>query len=323
MSTSIQEIAKKAGVSCVTVSRALNHPEQVTPETCAKIQKIFTEMNYKPRVIPNRLDTVNLLLPSPPAYITMHDGILFSSISNLITEKGYHSVLSPRKAMGIQNIFHKVYVAVLTEGDTKMSTFIRDHSAKTPFIVISDTSESLPENVPVLGSDHKQGTTLAIEYLLKRGHTRIGYVGNNLTCRGYREKFEAYTALMKKNNCFCQDYIFLNDEKLLFEGLQRLCNRKVTALFIAEESLTLKAIYYLDLLGKKVPEDISVVSKEISGSTEFLYPPITCIIQPLIKLSSLVVDYVLKRINEPDAVIPRNTYIPYDFVERESVISIN
>jgi LacI family transcriptional regulator len=127
---------------------------------------------------------------------------------------------------------------------------------------------------------------------------------------------------MKKNKCHDEDFVFLNDEKLLFEGLQRLCNKKITALFIAEEALTLKTIYYLDLLGKRVPEDISVVSKEISGSIEFLYPPITCIIQPLKKLCLLAADIVLKRTNGRKEPIPRYTYIPYDFVERESVIRI-
>jgi DNA-binding LacI/PurR family transcriptional regulator len=85
---------------------------------------------------------------------------------------------------------------------------------------------------------------------------------------------------MKQNKCHDEDFVFLNDEKLLFKGLKRFCGKKITALFIAEEVLTLKTIYYLDLLGKKVPQDISVVSKEIAGSIEFLYPPITCIIQP-------------------------------------------
>ncbi len=127
---------------------------------------------------------------------------------------------------------------------------------------------------------------------------------------------------MKQNKCHDEDFVFMNDEKLLFEGLQRLCNKKITALFIAEEALTLKTIYYLDLLGKRVPEDISVVSKEISGSTEFLHPPITCIIQPLKKLSVLVAELVLKLTNDRKETIPRCTYIPYDFVERESVIRI-
>lgn len=318
---SIKKIAEKAGVSYVTVSRALNHPEQVSPETCAKIQKIFKDLNFKPRVIPNRLDTVNFLLPSPE-YITLHDAIVFSSIAAPLAEKGYHTVVSPRNTFGIQNLFHKAYIAILRDGDTEVDSFIREHSSEIPFIVISDTSKSLPENVLVAGSDHRQGTTLAVEYLLNKGHTRIGYVGNNLTSRGYKEKFEAYTNLMKKNKCHDEDFVFLNDEKLLFEGLQRLCNKKITALFIAEEALTLKTIYYLDLLGKRVPEDISVVSKEISGSIEFLYPPITCIIQPLKKLCLLAADIVLKRTNGRKEPIPRYTYIPYDFVERESVIRI-
>jgi DNA-binding LacI/PurR family transcriptional regulator len=116
---------------------------------------------------------------------------------------------------------------------------------------------------------------------------------------------------MKHNKCHDEYFVFLNDERLLFEGLQRLCNKKITALFIAEEALTLKTIYYLDLLGKRVPEDISVVSKEISGSTEFLHPPITCIIQPLKKLSALVADIAIKLAKNRKETIPRCTYIPY------------
>ncbi len=318
---SIKKIAARAGVSYVTVSRALNHPEQVSPETYTKIQSIFKELNFKPRVIPNRLDTVNFLLPSPE-YITAHDGISFSYTAASLAERGYHTVASPMNIMSIQSLFHKAYIAILKDGDTKIESFIREHSSEIPFIVISDTSKILPDNVLIAGSDHRQGTSLAIEYLLKKGHTRIGYVGNNLTSRGYKERYDAYTDLMKNNKYFDEDFVFLNDEKLLFEGLQRLCGKKITALFIAEEDLTLKTIYYLDLLGKKVPQDISIVSKETAGSNEFLYPPITCIIQPLKKLSALVADIAIKLAKNRKETIPRCTYIPYDFVERESVIRI-
>jgi LacI family transcriptional regulator len=98
--------------------------------------------------------------------------------------------------------------------------------------------------------------------------------------------------------------------------------KKITALFIAETELTLRSLYYLNLLGKKIPEDISVVATEFEGSTALLYPPITSVVQPLTKLSKTAVETIFKLMDNKEAIPDHMIYIPYSFIERESVIRI-
>ena len=321
MGMSIKTIAEKVGVSYVTVSRALNHPDKVNLETRLKIQKVVKEMGFKPRVITNSLNTVNFLMPSPE-HLHPLDGIVFSRIALDLAGKGFHTVVSPDGAGSPQNLFHKAYVGILRDGDDRMASFVNEHSRSAPFVVINDFGGYIAPRVTLVGSDHGNGTTKAVEYLLKKGHTRIGYVGNNPNSRGHRERFEAYKTLMGESGLLDEDLVFFNDGGLLLEGLKRLCSRKVTALFIAEEELTLRAIYYLELIGRKVPDDISLVAKECDGGMEFLYPPLTCVVQPLRALCDTAVGLVVRLVEGGKTVVPRKSYVPYGFIERESVIRV-
>ncbi len=318
---SINEIAKLAGVSYVTVSRALNHPDKVNAETRAKIQRIFAELNFKPRVIPNSLNTINLLVPSLE-FTKTQDSIVLSTITSAIAARGFHTVISPVNVNPVHNLFHKAYISILHNGDIKALDFIKSNCSQNPLVIINDLAEDVASPAVLIGSDHRHGVKTAIDYLKSKGHSRIGYIGRSLTTRGFKDKYDSYEKIMKSTNIFDEDFVFLNSEKMLFEGIKRLCMKKITALFIAETELTLRSLYYLNLLGKKIPEDISVVATEFEGSTALLYPPITSVVQPLTKLSKTAVETIFKLMDKKEAIPDHMIYIPYSFIERESVIRI-
>ena len=87
----IKQIAKAAGVSVATVSRVLNHPENVAPKTREKIENIIKELDYKPNWFAqglnfNRTKTIGLVIPHilNPAYMEIAKGA-----EDVAQQKGY------------------------------------------------------------------------------------------------------------------------------------------------------------------------------------------------------------------------------------------
>jgi len=318
--TTITKIAELSGVSYATVSRAFNSPEKVKPETLELIRKYSAEFNFNPRVIPNTLKAVSLIIPREKE-VGFNDNMLISSIVSSLTDSGYSVVVSPMSGINaLKGIFTRAFVAILHHNDEEMIRFIREKSQNTPVAVISDSLVDIGEKAITVCSDHRQGSSMAIEYLYAKGHRKIGYIGSPAVSRGYKARFEGYKNLTEAKSIFNENYVFLNSDELLMEGLRRMCAYGITALFIPQIEHTLKAMYYLNILGKKVPEDISVVACETQKGLEFLYPPLTCIVQPVARLGKRAAELIQGQVGaaHDECAVPRE-FIPYGFIERESV----
>ncbi len=320
---SITQVAQRVGVSHVTVSRALNDPEKVHPATLARIRQVCNELNFTPRVIPSRIKSVSLIVP-PVSQIGPGDSILISRLVSRLSEQEFHVLVS--SVAGIENlsfIFRKAFIALVHSLDDKALAIMRRYAAKSPFVAINDMNEEIGPNAILVGSNHRQGITMAMDHLIERGHRRIGFVAGSVRLRGERERLETYRQIMKAQGQGDEALIFANNETMLPEGLRRICDTKATALLVADASLTLKALYYLKLLGKEVPRDMSLVSHQVAGGFEFLYPPITTFVQPSDKLAEVAADLILQQTQKrkgPPA--ERKQYLQYDLVVRESVRSM-
>ncbi|HAU38460.1 MAG TPA: hypothetical protein DCX07_12195 [Phycisphaerales bacterium] len=320
--TSISKIAKSVGVSHVTVSRALNDPTKVNPKTLARIRKACSEAGFTPRVIPNRLKTVSLIVPACDE-ILPGDSVLISRIAALLSDRHYHVVVS--SVDGIETLsvlFQKAFIAILRELRPEILPVIRRYAAKAPFVTINDMNEQVGPDAVLLGSDHRQGITAAMEHFLARGHRRIGYVATDLKTRGLRDRLETYRQIMKAQGLYDDALVFVNEESLLPEGLRRLCWENVTGLLVAEAQLTPRVLYYLKLMGKEVPRDISLITHELAGAYEFVYPPITSFVQPGERLAELAVETVLGKLQDKNRPVEHTHYLPYKLVVRESVRNI-
>jgi LacI family transcriptional regulator len=319
---SIVKVAQQAGVSHVTVSRALNDPEKVHPETLARIREACDKLNFTPRVIPSRLKAVSLIVP-PTSQIVPGDSILISRLVSRLSGEGFHTLVS--SVAGIEKlsfIFRRAFIGLIHSLDDKALPVIRQYAAQAPFVAINDMNEEIGPDAILVGSDHKQGITLAMKHLIERGHKRIAFVSSAARLRGERERLDTYRHIMTEQGALDDTLIFANDEGMLPEGLRRICASDATALLVADGSLTLKVLYYLKLLGKEVPKDLSLVSHEIAGGFEFLYPPITTFVQPSSKIAEVAADLILQKTSKKPKPTEHRHVLPYELVVRESVKNV-
>ena len=79
----IRELAKEAGVSVATISRVINHPEAVLPETRERVQTIIEKYNYNPKPVNRGRRAVTLIVPAAKRAQT-----LLSGVQSVLAPKG-------------------------------------------------------------------------------------------------------------------------------------------------------------------------------------------------------------------------------------------
>ena len=163
-------------------------------------------------------------------------------------------------------------------------------------------------------SNHYQGLELAVNHLVDLGHEKIAFInhdsqtwGNEERLRGYKETLTARG--IELNN----DFIGFYEESTLFEILAKTIQKGATSLIISGENRAAQSIHHLSLLGKKIPDDISVITFESEKLSRFLLPPNTTISQNLINLGKIAVDTTIDLIQnnyqEPVRIMTENQLI--------------
>ena len=316
---SMQKIAKRTGVSSATISRAFSQPEKLRPETLERIRKLCDELNYRPRVIPNNLSTVTVIVPDD-GLVELADGII---LSNLVSELNRHNmptiVATMQSLKSRPTIFQKAFIAILRNIGDEDAQLLRQYADVGPFITIHDTHGDIGPNAVRLSSDHRGAILNALAHLEERGHERIAYICRRIEAKGYVQRLETYQERMTDRELFDPALLYRNDEQYLFDGLRRVCDAKPTAMIVGDTLLTQRVLHYLKILGKVVPDDISMMSMEYAGGIPHLFPPITGIVQPLEGLGRTAGRLMIQTLRQSDEPISPVQRLPYQLVDRESV----
>ena len=142
-------------------------------------------------------------------------------------------------------------------------------------------------------SDHKQGIRLAFDYLISRGHKKIGLFQRASVPWGDTQRREAYKECLEKHNIpFDENLIQVQKDSSLVEAMARICRVGPTALIACGEDAPLEVMYALNLLNKRVPDDISVISFENNNLSPYLNPPHTTVCQHLDEIGRAAVEEI-------------------------------
>jgi len=310
----IGKIAKAANVSATTISRVFSGQGYVSERTRQKVLGIAQKLNYLPRVT-SRKDNIAIIIESDTvvrmgAYETSLINAIFQ---DLITKKYRFEIIPVDEIDLLLDLFIKGAICVLyNENSLKKVKQIR----RVPLVTI---------NCPVANfhsvySDHKQGIELGMTYLAQRGHRRIGLILGALDGWGGQERQKGYWASVERHG-------LENDEKLvhsrlartLLEAVAGVVKARPTAIIVGGEDIALPVVSALHLLGKRIPEDISIISFENTKVSQYLTPMHTTISQPFAEIGALGVKTVID-LAEHKACGPVRIALPNILIERESVM---
>ena len=293
----IADIAKYAGVSVSTVSRALNGKVEgyMRPETYARVMDAIEKLGYKPNrlaqalrgaptriigfVIPDRLNPYFQELTLALERIAYKSGygiILCSSDNSLEKEKAYLELLERQHVDGI------IFSTVGSQKE-EINRLISHGIA----VVLADEEVSDVE-APVVVSDNYLGGRQAAEHLLSLGHKRIACVTGPMNLISSRERFRGYREALKDHGIEIDERLVVESKDFSYEAgykvikkLLRSSKKEFTGVVCANDLIALAAIRALDEEGLKVPTDCSVVGFDNSYIAEISHPRLTTVAQPV------------------------------------------
>lgn len=333
MAISIKQIAKKAGVSVATVSRALNIPEKVLPETREKILAIIEEFGYVPNPIAKALSTgeTNLIALIIPTL----DNSFFAQIAEgcqmYLLAKGYNLIIIcsdkyKEHELGIlKSIDQRQFKGIIISGS---GLYVDEYEEVLKQVSISKVLiESLPRETDISSVfvDDAKGIEAALLHFLEAGHERIAVVTGETNLIPTKRRLMVLKNYLKEKLVNYEVPIIEAHYSSLISGStalkELLLNKqKPTAILAFNDILAFGVIKAAHELGIKIPEDLSVIGFDDIPMASFSVPALSTVYSPNEELGEEAAKLLLSIIDEHEEDI-KNILLPVKLVLRESTIN--
>jgi LacI family transcriptional regulator len=327
---SIKEVAARAGVSFQTASKVLNGGDvRVAAETAARILTAADELGYRPNTIARSLvqrTTATIgLVASDATDIAIAQA---SVAAEQEARRHGHSVLVGHLAVGgadgadiVRSLIERrvdgiIAAAPEVEEDTEVAELLRKY-------VPAVSLQAVPGGgVPLVGSSHRETGRLATEHLTSLGHTAIGTVTGLFRRRVTRSRLHGYEDALRAAGVEPSEDLVVEGDwtphgaaaatRLLLER-----NPGITAIFVHSDVMAIGVLSVLWDAGRRVPDDVALVSCDDIPFARYLTPPLTTVRVPLAETGRQAVHLLLRSIaGEP---VPEKTpLLPVELIVRAS-----
>lgn len=326
------DIAEMAGVSKSTVSRALKNDSRVNESTKNKIIKIAKKYNYKPNQVAQALaekqtKIIAVILPSAPRSVSDPFFLEFlHGINNIAYQQGYSLTIPPVENKNFDS-FKKINQNINVDGVILTEPLLDDPRIKylkqnnIPFVF--NGNPMLADDTAWVDTDNLLGAYQAVNYLINKGHREIAAVTGPLNLVAGKYRLEGYYQALKDNKIeINKDLIFESDftEKGAYLTAKKLIkeNKKITAIFAANDLMALGIIKSLKDAGIKIPQDLSLIAFDAIKLGEYINPPLTTVKNTSLEKGEKAVE-LLTKIIEGQKITSRQILFPPELIIRDSV----
>ena len=324
----IVDVATAAGVSTATVSRALSHPDRVSPDTRERVLTAVEGLGYRPNGAARTLRTLRaakLLVTVPdisnPFFASVIRGaeeaardagfgvVLGDTRHDPEIEDQYGAMLLRREVDGLIFLGHRLpgTLRALAGGE------------QAPIVNGCDYHADL--GVPSIHVDNEAAGADAIAHLVALGHRAIGVVTGPEVSPLSRDRLAGATRLARERGVELRvtpgDYSAQSG----FDGATQLIADGATALFCFSDVMAMGAIEAVRAAGLSCPGDVSVVGFDDLPLAPFFQPALTTIAQPKELIGRKAVELLLDllRGEAPDAA---PAALPHQLVVRRSTAPV-
>ncbi|GGG77232.1 LacI family DNA-binding transcriptional regulator [Paenibacillus radicis (ex Gao et al. 2016)] len=330
----IYDIAAKANVSAMTVSRVINNTGRISEKTKAKVKKVMEEMNYVPNQMARSLvlqqTRILFLLITDitnPFYTTLSRGaedaatkngyrLLFgNSDENLEKEAGYMNTILTTRVDG---------VLIAPTGDPSLPHLEQLRLHNIPFVLLDREVPGIECDI-VLG-DSKEGARQLVDQLASQGHQHIALVNGSSSVSSARMRRLGYEEALKLNGLpLHEERVFetsfgpRSDLTELDAWISSL-DPMPSAIVAGNNVLAVEVIGLLRKRGLRIPDDISIVCFDDFGPYSEIDPFITVVAQQAYQFGYMGMQMLIDRIqNREDAGPWKKIVLPAELVVRSSV----
>ncbi len=308
----IKRVADRAGVSIATVSRVFADPRAVSETLRLRVQDAARALNYRPSRAARTLrvgtsQAVGVVIPDleNPFFTAVVRGIELVLqaagytllLANSDEDAGRErNILETLRADGVAGL---IFVPINAAREA-----YREVLAPPLHIVAVDRS---PANIrpDLVTVNNVEGTRAGVEHLLAMGHRDVALLGGPSRHSTAKERERGYhDALRASGRTVRPELVHYGDfrEEGGYDGMKALLAlpRRPTAVFVANNLMTLGAFRALHEAGVRIPEELSLVGFDDMPWATSLNPPLTAISQPSQEIGSSAADLLLDRIARPE-----------------------
>ena len=329
-----QDVAKKAGVSFITVSRVINNQGYVKEETRQKVLDTIKELHYYPNHIGRALhvktvNTIGIIIPAP-ANVTVHAtdyyNLLMAGVEKSTTTHQQDLLLSTYQSEAPDVDYLRLYFQGKVDGLILITPNLNHpqisdiSSQNIPCVIIGNRPAA--NSVSYVDTDNFTGMYQLTEYLIRKGHHRIAFVKANLSIRNANDRLEGFRAAMKIYNLpVHEDWIL--DGDFTPESGQNAFKKLIASGDLPSAVICANDLMALGVLSKaknaaiKVPEELALAGFDGIGITAFTDPPLTTVSQPLFNMGFTASEILFAKIQNPEQP-PESKIFPVELVKRDS-----
>lgn len=306
---SMKDVAQKAGVGVGTVSRVINDSGYVAADTRKKIEDAIEALEYTPNELArnlfrNKSGIIGVLIPDL-------DHPFFSAYAREIEvalyKRGYKTMIcntvgSSNRERDYLNMLDRNMVDGIITG---AHTLHKDEYKNRKHTIVALDQELGPD-IPMIGSDHKYGGRLAAEIMIKNNCKRVVHITGVAPNVAANDRHTIFESVLKEHGIEVLDLVMewnKFDHQSYWEAAREAIEKYPDAdgVFAADQP----ALYYMHLAmeqGRRVPEDLKVVTYDGMDVARVCYPEVTSICQNVKYLAENSARSVIKLIDGKERV---------------------
>lgn len=313
----IDKVAKLAHVSRSVVSRVLNDHPNVSDVARQRVMEVVTKYNYKPNSVARSLATnstheIGVLVTQgsnealgSAFWMQIHRGIFEES-----KQRGYFVSLSYVTGGKKDDLYKFIQEERRLDGYILLTQEVTDlvgrqmFDRNIPIVLVGHVPRK--KKVSSVDVDNYKGGELAAQHLIGLGHTKIGIILASLDMKESKDRLAGYRNALKNAGLQVNDdYIKVTDYqfKAGFNIMNNWINTgsDITALFCTSDTIAMGAILAARKQGKQIPEDYAIVGFDDLSFSEYTYPPLTTIHQPIYEKGKKAAELLINQIEDENA----------------------
>jgi len=335
--STLEDVAKSAGVSIKTVSRVVNNEPNVSEDTQKRVSRAIEELNYRPNVSARNLASqrshlIALLYDDPAAYelpssgyiINMQEGVL-----KACRENNYDLLIHPCRPKN-RNIIREIKSLIdharpdgiiVAAPLSNMPKIIRTIESAGTTVVCLSPGKKDPKHSTISTND-QEISGMMVHHLHSLGHKSIAFIAGEPSHKAVANRLSGFRKGMQECGLKIQEALILQGDNSVGAGetaTEKLMARKSppTAIFAANDDMAVGVMRAAKRLGIVIPDELSVAGYDDIALAKQVYPTLTTITQPLAKMAEHAAKIVIEGATSKEAV-QRFEIIPGTLQIRES-----
>lgn len=307
MSTTIRDVARRAGVSVTTASRVLSgsdHP--VAAEVRERVLRAAQELDFTPNAFARGLSKrefhlVGLVIPDicDPYFVEIARGV-----EDVASQHGYMVVLcntdrEPSRERKYVEEFRAMRAGIiLTGGAIHREAHLKELATHPAPVVVIGRHEIPYSSVQI---DNVQGAMDATSHLIELGHRRIAFVGGPLISATAADRLEGFRRAMEQHNLPVDERLVVESDFTIEGGAASLLrllevSQPPRALFAANDQMAIAAMREARRQGLRIPRDLAIVGFNDIAMATHVEPPLTTIHLSLCRIGEIAADLLLRQV---------------------------